>query len=116
MFSMNLRVSRTFGFGGEKAGGAGGMMGGGGPGPGGGPRGGGGGGPRGGPFGDPVTNRRYNLTVGISARNIFNNVNLAPPIGNLSSPLFGTSNALAGGFFSSASANRRIEMQMRFSF
>ena len=80
----------------------------------GGPR---GGGPmRGGPFGDAVTNQRYNLTIGISARNLFNDVNLAPPIGNLSSPLFGTSNALAGGFFGSASANRRVEMQMRFSF
>jgi len=121
---VNLRLSRTFGFGGERGSAAtpgggfpggglavGGMRGGGG----GGPRG-GGGGPRGGPFGDPVTNKRYNITVGISARNLFNDVNLAPPIGNLTSPLFGTSNALAGGFFGSASANRRIEMQLRFSF
>ncbi len=110
LFSVNLRVSRTFGFGGERGGG--GMPGGGGM-MGGGPR----GGPmRGGPFGDAVTNQRYNLTIGISARNLFNDVNLAPPIGNLSSPLFGTSNALAGGFFGSATANRRVEMQMRFSF
>jgi hypothetical protein len=124
-FSVNLRLSRTFGFGGERgsaaaAAGGGGMPGGGGLAVGGmrgggGPRG-GGGGPRGGPFGDPVTNKRYNITLGISARNLFNNVNLAPPIGILSSPLFGTSNALAGGFFGSASANRRIEMQLRFSF
>jgi hypothetical protein len=63
-----------------------------------------------------LTNQRYNLTVGISARNLFNDVNLAPPIGNLISPLFGTSNALAGGFFGSATANRRIEMQLRFMF
>ena len=127
-FSMNLRLSRTFGFGGEKSsatgmpgggmpgGGmaAGGMRGGGG----GGPRG-GGGGPRGGPFGDTMTNRRYNLTVGISARNLLNDVNLSPPIGTLSSPLsplFGHSNALAGGFFGSATANRRVELQMRLSF
>lgn len=112
-FSVNLRVSRTFGFGGERGGGAmpggGGMMGGG-------PRGGGGGPMRGGPFGDAVTGQRYNLTIGVSARNLFNDVNLAPPIGNLSSPLFGTSNALASGFFGSASANRRVEMQVRFSF
>jgi hypothetical protein len=129
-FSVNLRLSRTFGFGGERGSSAaaaagGGMPGGGGlavggprgGGPGG-PRGGGGGGPRGG-FGDPVTNQRYNLTIGLSARNLLNDVNLAPPIGILSSPLsplFGHSNALAGGFFGSATANRRIELQMRFSF
>jgi hypothetical protein len=83
----------------------------------GGPRGGGarvGGG--GGPFGDTVTNHRYNLTVGVSAHNAFNRENLAPPVGILSSPLFGVSNALAGGFFGSATANRRIELQCRFSF
>ncbi len=124
MFSMNLRLSRTFGFGGEKAGSSaagagagmqpGGAMGGGMRG--GGPRGPGGPGGRGGPFGDAVTSQRFNLTIGISARNLFNNVNLAPPIGTLTSPLFGTSNALAGGFFGTPSANRRIEMQARFSF
>ena len=121
MFSINLRLSRTFGFGGEKAGasnagGGGGQRG---------PMGMGMGGPRGGPGpmrgggfggGDLMTGQRYNLTVGISARNLLNNVNLAPPVGNLSSPLFGTSNALAGGFFGSATANRRIEMQLRFQF
>jgi len=43
---------------------------------------------------------------------------LASPIGNLSSPLFGTSNAIAGGFGpgGSATANRHIEMQVRLSF
>ncbi|HLY18996.1 MAG TPA: carboxypeptidase regulatory-like domain-containing protein [Bryobacteraceae bacterium] len=126
MFSVNLRLSRTFGFGEPRgssvanAGGGGmpggglavgGMRGGGGGGPRGGP-----GGMRGGPFGDAVTNKRYNVTVGISARNLFNHTNLAPPVGDLLSPLFGTSNALAGGFFGSATANRRIEMQLRFSF
>jgi hypothetical protein len=127
LFSVNLRLSRTLGFGGERGGSAaaagGGMPGGGGLAVGGMRGGGGGGGPRGGPggmrggpFGDAVTSKRYNVTIGISARNLFNSVNLAPPIGNLSSPLFGTSNALAGGFFGSASANRRIEMQLRFSF
>ncbi|MFN7992620.1 MAG: TonB-dependent receptor [Bryobacteraceae bacterium] len=123
MFSVNMRLSRTFGFG-EPTGSAA-TPGGGAPQTGGlmvgGPRGGGGrggGGMRGGggPFGDALTNHRYNITLGISARNLFNRVNLASPIGNLSSPLFGTSNALAGGFFSTATANRRIEMQLRFSF
>jgi hypothetical protein len=56
------------------------------------------------------------LTFSVSARNLLNNVNYAPPIGNLSSPLFGTSNALAGAPFSSGSASRRIDLQMLFSF
>jgi hypothetical protein len=41
------------------------------------------------------------------------------PIGALSSPLFGTSNSIAGGFGpggGSASANRRVEFQLRFGF
>ena len=49
-------------------------------------------------------------------RNVLNNVNLAPPVGVLESPLFGKSNALAGGFFSSAASNRSIDLQMTFSF
>jgi hypothetical protein len=63
-----------------------------------------------------ATNHRYNLTISVSARNIFNSVNYAPPVGNLSSPLFGQPTALAGGFFSSNAANRRIDLQGRFSF
>jgi hypothetical protein len=43
-------------------------------------------------------------------------VSLAPPVGNLSSPLFGHSNALAGGFGGGSTANRRIELEVRFSF
>ncbi len=62
------------------------------------------------------TAHRYNLTFSVSARNLLNNVNYAPPVGNLNSPLFGTSNALAGPPFSSGSANRRIDLQMLFSF
>ena len=49
-------------------------------------------------------------------RNVFNNVNLAQPVGVLESPLFGKSNALAGGFFSSPASNRSIDLQMTFSF
>jgi hypothetical protein len=63
-----------------------------------------------------ATNRRYNLTFSVSARNILNRVNLAPPIGNLSSPLFGESNALAPGPYSFGSATRRIDLQVLFSF
>jgi hypothetical protein len=62
------------------------------------------------------SNQRYSLTFSANARNIFNNVNPAPPIGNLSSRLFGQSTALAGGVFNTQSANRRIDLQVAFSF
>ncbi|MGC1904737.1 MAG: hypothetical protein WA715_13030, partial [Candidatus Acidiferrum sp.] len=74
----------------------------------------GGGGPGGMDAG--ATNRRYGLTFAVSARNVFNNVNLALPVGNLSSPLFGESNGLAGGPYGSSTANRRIDLQVTFSF
>ncbi|HEX4426486.1 MAG TPA: carboxypeptidase-like regulatory domain-containing protein [Terriglobales bacterium] len=118
-----LRLSRTFGFG-KKADGAGG----GGGFPGGGGSGGGRGGPGGGlggrglaggggnPFGGgPVTNRRYNLTLSVSARNVFNHVNLGTPSGNIDSPNFDRSTTL-GGTFGGQSANRRIDLQARFTF
>jgi hypothetical protein len=60
--------------------------------------------------------RRYSLTFAAMARNVFNAVNLAQPVGVLESPLFGKSNALAGGFFSSPAANRSIDLQMMFNF
>jgi hypothetical protein len=126
LFTLNLRLSKTFGLGREVSGGSGvvsdgGPRGGGGRG---GPPGGGlggrglsGGGGPGGAFGmAAATNRRYNLTFSVSARNVFNRVNLAPPIGNLSSPLFGESNALASGPYSFGSATRRIDLQVQFSF
>ncbi len=128
-FTVNLRVSKTFGFGkkqdatngngrGGRQGTFGGPVGGPGGGGGGGGRGGGGGGGggMGGFGGGGDSGHRYSLTLSASGRNIFNRVNLAPPVGNLSSPLFGESNALAGGIFSSASANRRIDLIATFSF
>src|SRR6266481_5136180 len=124
-FSLNLRLSKTFGFGRKKepvntgAGGpgAGGTFGRGPGGPGGpgGGRGGFGGGRGGGGMDGGASNNRYNLTFSASARNIFNNVNLDTPIGNLSSPLFGQANGLARGY-GSTTANRRIDLQMSFSF
>jgi hypothetical protein len=122
-FTLNLRLAKTFGFGPELGGKSGAQAGGppgGGP-PGGGPRGGGGGGLGRGPGGGfggmgPATNRRYNLTFSVNARNVLNRVNAAPPIGVLSSQDFGKSIALAGGPFSSAAANRKIELQAMFSF
>ena len=120
-FTLNLRLAKTFGFGAERSAATndGGPHGG--PGMGGGPRGGGhgpGGFGRGpGGFGlGSASNHRYNLTFSVNARNVLNRVNLATPIGNLSSPLFGQSNALAGGPFSSSASNRRIELQASFSF
>jgi hypothetical protein len=134
--SMNLRVSKSIGIGPKvtgdaNSGNAGGGPGGGGPPPGGGgSRGGGpgGGGPGGGlgpgglsgsggpPGLDQAVARRYSLNFTAMARNVFNNVNLAQPVGVLESPLFGKSNALSGGFFSSASSNRSIDLQVAFNF
>jgi hypothetical protein len=116
-FSMNLRVSKTFGFGptveGTSGGGGGGMSGGTfGRGPGGSGRGGGGG--RGMDAG--ATNRRYALTVGVIGRNIFNNVNVGTPVGNLGSPIFGESNGPAGRPYNDPSSNRRLDLQLTFTF
>lgn len=132
-FSMNLRISKSFGIGPRVNGGSGAFSGGPG-GPGGGPPPGGGGshgGPGGGGGGlgpgglsgnggpprlDQAASRKYSLNFAVMGRNIFNNVSLAQPVGVLESPLFGKSNALAGGFFSSPAANRSIDLQMTFSF
>ncbi|HXM49444.1 MAG TPA: TonB-dependent receptor [Pyrinomonadaceae bacterium] len=142
----NLRVSKTFGFGGERkaaatsqtpgAGNRGGERGGGGfsglgggRGGGGGPRGGGGaggggaGGGRGG--GGSEAAKRYGLTLSLNFQNILNHANLGRPVGNLSSSLFGISTSSAGGFGGfgggrggggSSPYNRLIEAQIRFSF
>ncbi|MGH9397366.1 MAG: TonB-dependent receptor domain-containing protein [Terriglobia bacterium] len=114
-FNLNLRLSKTFGFGERKGGGGGGGFGGGGHHHGGlGGRGLSGGGGRN--FWRSSENARYNLTFSVTAHNVFNNVNLGTPVGNLGSPLFGLSNSLAGGRFSSQASNRRIDLQVRFSF
>ena len=120
LFTLNLRLSKTFGLGPKVEGAtasAGGPHGGGGGGHGGGLGGRGLTGGGGGPFiFSGETSHKYNLTFSVSARNLLNNVNYAPPVGNLNSSLFGTPNALAGPPFSSGSANRRIDLQMLFSF
>jgi hypothetical protein len=86
--TVNLRVSRTWGFG-ESANGAGGNG-----------------------------MRRYNVTASVEARNLLNGVNPGTPVGVLSSPLFGEAQGLAGGVGSGVtqSANRRLQMQVKFSF
>lgn len=124
LFTLNLRLAKTFGFGPEIGGNTA-QQGGGPPGGhGGGPHGGGGGGgtvgfgrgPGGGMFGGPVSNRRYNLTFSVNARNALNRVNAGTPIGVFTSPSFEKSVGLAGGPFSTAAANRKIELQAMFSF
>lgn len=122
--TVNLRASKTFGFGADTkkasasapSGGPGG-----GPGGGGGGRGPGGGmaGPRGlgNVFGPSSTTRRYNLTIAAMARNLFNTWNPGAPIGDLSSTMFGKSNSLPGGPFSAGStANRIFDLSATFAF
>ena len=71
-------------------------------------------------IGTATTSHRYNLIFAMSAQNILNHTNPGPIIGDITSPLFGRSNQIAGGpngegFFETAN-NRRLEMQIRFSF
>jgi len=108
-FTVNLRVSKTFGFGPEKAAASGmtpGNMG-----PGGRP-------PMGGIFNSPTTDRKYNLTISMQGRNLLNHTNPGPIIGDITSPLFGQANSMTGGYgaFSENANNRRLELQLRFSF
>ncbi len=130
-FSVNMRVGKNFGFGsssassGDPAQGGGRRAGGGAPGagmPGGmgggrGPRGGGMGG-----FGGGSERKPYNLNVSVNFNNLFNNVNYGTPVGNLSSGRFGQYTSTSGGFGGfggfggSNSANRRIDLSLRFSW
>lgn len=112
--------------------------GGGGPGIGGG---GGGGGPRSGgggmaALGGPPSSggaeaKRYSMQFSLNFQNLLNHVNLTPPLGNLSSPFFGQSLSLNGGFGGfgggggggggapsggSGAGNRKITAQVRFNF
>ncbi len=138
--TLNLRMSRSWAFGNRgESGTADAGPGGGGPPPagmGGGGRGGpGGGGPppgvgggmgggmRGGPggmFGGGNSGKKYNLILSASANNVLNHANYAAPSGDLSSPYFGESRSLAGGFGpmggGSSAYNRKIDLQLRFTF
>jgi len=80
-------------------------------------------GPQGGPSGAAPSEKRFNLNVSINFQNLFNRVNLAPPVGNLLSPSFGQSLGLAGSFGgfgggggSTGAGNRRIYAQVRLNF
>ena len=116
--ALNLRFSKTWGFGPEKGGG-------------GAARSSRDAGPAAGPalsapqgnrglFTQPSTPRRYNLTIAMSGRNLLNHNNPGPIIGNIGSPLFGRANQIAGtpngeGFLETAS-NRRLELQLRLTY
>ncbi|HUB35114.1 MAG TPA: TonB-dependent receptor [Bryobacteraceae bacterium] len=138
MFSINMRVSRTFGFGpprnangnnmqpggGRPGGGFGGPGGGRGPGGGGGmrmgPMGGGG---RGGFGGSDLTEHRFNLIVSVMVTNVLNHDNRAGYIGQVSSPLFGQATMTNTGFGGGPGGgggtqanNRLVELGMRLQF
>ncbi|HEV2687546.1 MAG TPA: TonB-dependent receptor, partial [Bryobacteraceae bacterium] len=111
--TLNARLARTWSFGNraETAGGPGGMMKGGGP-----------GGPMmiimGGPGGGGPP-KKYNLTASVSALNVLNHPNYAAPNGDLTSPFFGQSLSLGGGFGPGGAGStylRKIDLQVRFSF
>jgi hypothetical protein len=112
-FTLNLRLSRTFGFGGSREGkklaahgpkergllpdesGLRGLL------------------------RDGSTGQRFNLTLSVQARNILNHVNPGLPVGNMSSALFGQSNFLAaasGPESMTSGDNRRVLLQLKFSF
>ncbi|MBI3262113.1 MAG: TonB-dependent receptor [Acidobacteria bacterium] len=91
-FTVNLKASRTFGFGTSKSAPS-----------------------KGAP--SSGAERPYNFTLSVSARNLFNRVNRATPIGNLASPLFGTATSLADVYAPAPGAgNRRVEVQLRLKF
>jgi hypothetical protein len=152
--SINMRISKTWNFGtihssatnqkapdgtqtAQRGGGRGSGAGAGVPRiPGGGGGGVGGGGPRGGglssiggpPSGGGAEAKRYSMQFSLNFQNVLNHVNLSPPNGNLSSPSFGQSLSLSGGFGGfggpggggagggSGAGNRKVTAQVRFNF
>ena len=84
-FSVNMGISRTFGFG--KA--------------------------------EKNSSKPYKLGLSAQIQNLFNNTNLATPIGNLSSPLFGRSTTIVGAYGwieDDPAFNRKVTMQLSFNF
>ncbi len=122
-FTVSMRFSKNFGFGTSAAaraasgGGAGqNVMIGGGPGGGRGGMGRMGGGGFGGEGRKP-----YNLNIGVFVNNLFNTVNFNNPSGTLTNSRFGQSTSSRSGGFGpfgggSSGPNRRIELNMRFSW
>ncbi len=118
--SVNLRISKTFGFGGERGGSqkrpSGGQA-----------QAGGAANPNlatgrglGSIIAAPSTSQRYNFSISMAARNVLNHTNPGPIVGDITSPLFGRANQSAGTVngegFSENGDNRRLELQFRFTF
>jgi hypothetical protein len=118
--SVNLRISKTFGFGGERGGSqkaSGGQQ----------IQTGGAANPNlatgrglGSIIAAPSTSHRYNFSISMAARNVLNHTNPGPIVGDITSPLFGQANQTAGTLngegFSENGDNRRLELQLRFTF
>lgn len=64
------------------------------------------------------TEHRYNITLSVIARNLLNHENLSVPVGVVTSPFFLQSTGISGGFGPEAVASnqRRIDLQLRFTF
>ena len=115
-YSVNIRIAKVIGFGKERGAGGDARPGGGSSNPLQAATGRG----LGGLIGTPTTSRRFNLSIGLSIRNVLNHTNPGPIIGNITSPYFGLANQIAGGqngegFYETAN-NRRLESQIKFTF
>ena len=89
MWLINLRVSKTFGFGKPKDTPPSGYTG--------------------------PAQHRYGLNFNIDVNNVLNHLNQGSYVGSLSSPLFGQSTAMNNGF-SDTSNNRKVQLGMLFTF
>lgn len=92
-FGVNLNITKEFGFGGDKKGGS----------------------------KDEDDESPYTLEFTVQIRNLFNRTNKGTPVGNLSSSFFGEATSAAGNFGgggggSSTANNRRVRLQVQFSF
>lgn len=91
-FTVNFRLSRIVGFGKSKSAGSKGAA-------------------------SSGAEKPYNVTFLVSVRNLLNRVNPAKPVGNLTSPFFGSATSLADAYTPAPEAgNRRVEVQLRFKF
>ncbi|MES2392888.1 MAG: TonB-dependent receptor [Acidobacteriota bacterium] len=64
----------------------------------------------------PPPDRPYSINFSVEADNILNHVNPGPPVGVLTSPLFGKPNSLNGNFSEGPNSNRTISLRAWFSF
>jgi hypothetical protein len=115
---LNMRVGRTFSFGGREHAASGRSDSGSGR-------------PRGAPAGPfsiggggggstSPSSGRYSLTISMQIRNLPNHNNPGAIIGDITSPLFGRANqpfaGVGAGIFTESANNRRLELQTRFTF